>query len=356
MKVLRLIPVLDFGGVESRFTLQSREWHDHQIKVEYCCFWKDGVAAQAIRDAGGTVYVLGEDPSVRNPQATAKLLALLKEHRFDIIHASIGEANFHAALCSKLGPWKTIIEETGLPQRRLRNRLVHAALYQLVDQIVAVSQKSADYVLDREWAPRQKVRVINNPARREFFGQSARSYNPNRVVFRAVGRLESVKNLTTLVDAFAAAHQVNPSICLEIYGSGSEHDLIASRIAANSAEAYISLNGFAANISSLHKTTDWLLLPSLSEGFSVAACEALAMGVPVVASAVGGNSEILGPIDSRLLIPSTQVKPWTEAIIDAAEISPKDYEELRGKAHLSAARFHPDAYIGKLAALYTSVG
>src|SRR5699024_4120546 len=135
IRVLRLIPVLDFGGVESRFVMQARNWNTSSMHVEYATFWRDGAAAQKIRALNATLHVLGTSPSIRNPRATWALLRLMQENQYDVVHSSIGEANFHNLLCAPLGRWKTIIEEAGIPERRLRNRLIHRGLYAFADRI-----------------------------------------------------------------------------------------------------------------------------------------------------------------------------------------------------------------------------
>src|SRR5262249_30238894 len=141
-----------------------------------CTFWKKGAAARMIERRGTTVDNLGCDPSIRNPQATWALTRYLRWTRPDVLHASIGEANFHAALVGRpSGVQATIMEEQGLPDRRLPARLVHAGLYRRVDAVVAASEAARRYVLEREWAPSQRVHLLHNCARPEFFTADQRA-------------------------------------------------------------------------------------------------------------------------------------------------------------------------------------
>src|SRR4051812_22494897 len=94
-RVVRLLPTLDFGGVESRAILQS-ELHDRErLDLRVCTFHRAGAAADAIRALGIPVDVLGQDPRIRNARASLALAAYLLRTKPDIVHASIVEANFH---------------------------------------------------------------------------------------------------------------------------------------------------------------------------------------------------------------------------------------------------------------------
>lgn len=355
MKVLRLIPVLDFGGVESRFVLQASTWTSPHIHVEYCTFWKDGASADRLRELGATVHVLGQDPSIRNPKATLALYHLAQKGGFDIIHSSIGEANFHNMLVGAGTPWKTIIEEAGIPSRRLRNRLIHSVLYRSCDAIIAVSQASADYLLKDEWAPKRSVQVIPNAIRPEFFeAESPTSSRGSPAMFRAVGRLTAVKNYPMLVRAFAKAHQRNPDIRLEIVGEGEDRPLLESLIHELNASSFIMLRGFISDIVALHKDTDFFLMPSLSEGFGLAAAEPMAMGIPGLGSRVGGLYTVFGPLADEWLLDAKDIAGWAQSIVRLARMDASQYETSVTSFNAQALRFHPERYIDALTELYLS--
>ena len=357
MKVLRLIPVLDFGGVESRFTMQARLWSAPDIHVEYCTFWHPGAAAERLHQLGAKVRVLKQNPAVRNPKATLALLRLLRELRPDVVHSSIGEANFHNMFCAPWGPWKTIIEEAGIPNRKLRNRLVHGALYRACDRIVAVSPASADYMIDHEWAPKDRVQVIPNAIRTAFYEQPRehrRLAAPR--LFRAVGRLAAVKNYAMLIRAFAKAHQTAPHIRLEIAGDGEERPALEALIRELHAEDFIALRGFVSDVAELHRDTDFFLMPSLSEGFGLAAAEPMAMGIPGYGSRVGGLFTVFGELADDWLLDATDEHAWAQGITRLAELTQAAYEDTSRRFMREATRFSPQRYIADLEALYRSVG
>lgn len=354
LRVLRLAPVLDFGGVESRFVMQRREWSTEDIHVDYACFWKDGDAADKIRATGQRVYVLNQNPSIRNAKATYALWRFLRAKQYDVVHASIGEANFHAMLCARLGPWRTIIEEAGIPQRTLRNRLIHAGLYTLPDRIVCVSQAGADNIVQNEWAPRRKIQVIHNAIDAVHFG-ALQNRQPNRTLFRAVGRLTPVKNFDGLIRAFHIAAQNQPNIHLEIIGEGAERPVLEALIQTLNLQAHVTLLGFRDDVARLHQTTGWLLMPSHREGFGLVAAEAMAAGVPVLASGAGGLREVLGDLAHDWTVPAEDSAAWGARIVQLAQMDDATYQNVSAKFRAQAERFRPQQYRMELERLYRNV-
>lgn len=351
LRILRVIPVLDFGGVESVFLTQAQHWDNADMSIEYLTFWEDGHIATEMRKLGARVHALNVDPSIRNPRATTALWSFLRKHNPDVVHSAIGEANFHAMLCAKLGPWKTIIEEAGLPQRRFQNRLIHRALYTLTDKILCVSQAGADNLHTREWAPRKKTVVVHNPIDAQYF-LTPNTRTPNRTLFRAVGRLTPVKNFDGLIRAFHIAVQNQPDIRLEIIGEGAERPTLEALIRALNLQAHVTLLGFRGDVAELHQTTGWLLMPSHREGFGLVAAEAMAAGVPVLASGAGGLCEVLGGLAQDWTIAAEDSAAWGARIVQLARIDNNAYQSLSADFRAQAERFRPQRYVDELAELY----
>lgn len=352
--VVRLIPVLDFGGVESIFVLQSKLIDRTAFDFRVCTFWKKGAAAREVEAAGVPVDELDVNPSIRNPKATLALARYLRARRPDVVHASIGEANFHAALVSKLAGTKaTIIEEQGLPARGRGGRWVHAALYRGVDAIVGVSGTSCAYVIDREHAPRERVHKIYNCARSEFFTprpERLRSAAPFKVL--VVGRLVEVKNHAMLLRAFAGLVRKHPSARLQIAGDGPLRQQTEQLIVELGLTQNVDLLGFRNDILALLQAADVFVLCSLSEGCSLALAEAMAAGTPVIGSEVGGIPEVMQDVGREWLVPSTDESAWTDALTRMAELSADQRAELGRRAAQVAERFAPSKHISEVQGLY----
>jgi len=353
-RIVRLIPVLDFGGVESIFVLQSKLIDRTSFDFRVCTFWKKGAAARDVEAAGIEVDELGVDPSIRNPGAARRLISYLRRTKPDVVHASIGEANFHAALVSKLcGVPATIIEEQGLPTRKRLGRLVHAGLYRRVDAVVGVSGTSCAYLTEREWAPRAKVHKIYNCARSEFFTarpEQAAGERPFTALL--VGRLVEVKNHERLLRALPAVVERHPTFRLQIAGEGPLREKMLELIAQLGLTNNVEMLGFRSDILSLLQGADVFLLPSLSEGCSLALAEAMAAGTPVIGADVGGIPEVMREVGERWLIPSTDIQAWSRALLAMVDLSEDERRALGQTAAEVAKRFSPETNIAAIQQLY----
>lgn len=355
--VVRLIPVLDFGGVESRFVLLSRLIDRESFDFRVCTFWKDGAAAQKVRDLGVPVDVLSVDPAVRNPRATLALFDYLREQRPDVVHSTIGEANYHNAMVAKLSGVKaTIIEESGLPNRKLPGRLVHAALYRRVDAIVAVSKTSLRYMKEREYAPSKKLRVIYNSARPEFFEALERPTLAKRADSRftilTAGRLAAVKNHALFLRALRQVVQRHANVRFVIAGEGplrAQTELLAKELGL---ERHVEFLGFQDDVRGLLLNADVFVLPSLSEGCSVALAEAMATATPVIGADVGGIPEVMGSLGAEWLPAADDLPGWVRALSQMIELSEAERRALGERARAAAQPFAPAHNVSAVQSMY----
>lgn len=317
IKLIRLIPVLDFGGVETVFELWSQVIDRERYDVRICTFWKAGAAADAIRKAGIPVDVLNVDPSIRNPRASWTLARYLRHVRPDILQASIGEANFHAALVGKMcGVPIVMIEEHGIPNRPLPYRLVHAVLYRMVDAVIGVSQVALDYVVKREYAPRARTRLLYNAIADQYFApiQPPPQKHGADFQFVTVGRLHPVKNQQRLIQAFAEVARLYPNVSLTIVGGGDMHAELECLISDLRLTKRVTLAGYRGDVKAIVENADCFLFPSLTEAFGIGAVEAMARGLPTIASSGGALPEIVGDLGPEWIIDPYDIKGWSRAM------------------------------------------
>jgi glycosyltransferase involved in cell wall biosynthesis len=354
IKILRLVPVLDFGGVESIVALQAQLLDHERFALTVCTFWKDGNAAARIRDLGITVDVLGVDPSIRNPAATLALARYLARTKPHIIHASIGEANLHAALVGKLHDPRcaVIMEETGLPNRRPVGRLVHAILYRLVDRVIGVSDASCRYVIAREYAPPSRVVCLYNVAKEEYFAPLQARPPREEIRFLCVGRLVPVKNHAMLIAAFAQVFEAHPHTRLTIAGDGPLGDALAAQIHALGLGGAVVLAGLRHDIRAMLDDADVFVLPSLSEGLSIALIEAMARGLPVISTTAGGVGDVVAPLGAGWSAPAQSPDLWVEQMARLAALDHEQRRELGLRARARAEDFHPNTHKMRLEGLY----
>lgn len=356
---MRLVPTLDFGGVESRLQLQGQLARDRGYRMVVCTFGSAGAAARNLREAGVRVDDLAVAPSIRNPRASAALFKHLRRVRPRVLHSSIVEANFHSLVVARAaGVRSLVVEEVGTPTHKWLARQAFRRLYRRADRIVCVSRAISRYVIGTDGAPEDRVRVIHNCAHPRFFPEPRTPPlrrapgEPFRLL--AVGRLHPVKNHATLIDAMALLRARRDDVELDLVGEGPLSDALRSQVAEAGLERCVHILGYRDDIQALLARADAFVLPSLSEGCSISLIEAMASATPCVGSTVDGIHEVLG---EELAAPWTFPHDDAEAMADVLEaIVRLDDPARRALALATQARayeeFSPSAYMDRLDRLY----
>jgi glycosyltransferase involved in cell wall biosynthesis len=190
------------------------------------------------------------------------------------------------------------------------------------DGVVCVSRSQADRV--RRWGvPARLLHVILNSIDPTPFNSpppDAREVvrrffpHPPRLVVGAAGRLSPEKGFDLLIAAAAEIVRRHPDVGFLICGDGPSRPQLAGQIAALGLQEKVVLAGFRGDLERLVPGWDLSVLSSRTEGLPVAVLEALAAGVPVVATAVGGTPEAVADGTDGFLIPRDDVRTLTARI------------------------------------------
>lgn len=131
-----------------------------------------------------------------------------------------------------------------------------------------------------------------------------------------VGRLAREKGLDTLVDAWPAVLAAFPEARLTLIGEGPEQPALEERIARQGLAAAIGLPGALDDPTGRLRGSDLFVLPSREEGMSVALLEAMALGVPLVATAIPGNRRLIQDFKHGRLVPPDDPAALARGVID----------------------------------------
>ena len=358
LRVVRLLPALDFGGVESRVVLQAKLHDRTRFDLQVVALGNSGDAAQRIRAAGVPVHVLGVRPAPRSVQATLAVRQCLAELRPHVLHSSIAEGNFHASMATLLArPPVLFAEEVGVPDHGLAARLVFRFAYRRGDAAIGVTKAVCDYMQRVDGCPRDRVQLIYNCAGPDFFPappvsrQERASGEPFKMLM--VGRLVSVKNHDTLLRAFAQVTRRHPAVVLQIAGTGPLEASMRSLVDELGVRDQVELLGFRSDVQELLRGADLFVLPSLSEGCSISLIEAMASGTPAIGSKVPGIEEVLGPLAAEATCPATDVEKWVELLERYVTLPAGELRALGQRAQERAyAQFSPQAYVSNVERLY----
>ncbi|HVY27453.1 MAG TPA: glycosyltransferase [Polyangiaceae bacterium] len=356
MRVVRVLPELDFGGVESRVSVQSMLHDRDAYELSVCAFHKDGAAARNIREQGLRVDVLGVSPAPRNPAAPLALARYLRRLKPDVVHASIAEANLHALVAGTLARVPVrIAEETGMPEHSRVARNVYRGVYQLASSVVGVSRAVCDYVRDVDNAPKDRVRLIYNCAGQRYFPEP-RPELPERhgptLTLLLVGRLVPVKNHLFFMGVLQRLLPEFPQVRVQIAGDGPLRAELA-RSVAGGLSAQVELLGARDDVPALLSRADVFALPSLSEGCSVSLIEAMASGAHAIGSDVAGIREVMGPLAAEWTAPPSDAGAWERLLRRTFSLGAAERLAVTRRAQARAyAEFSPRVYVATLETMY----
>jgi sugar transferase (PEP-CTERM/EpsH1 system associated) len=197
-----------------------------------------------------------------------------------------------------------------------------------VSRYVFVSRDLADWWATKIGIPSDKMSVIHNGVDVKLFSPAEKrldlfptSFAPPAVfVIGAIGRLAKVKDQVTLTRAFLRLLELRPGlrskVRLVIVGDGSLRTDIEGLLRSANAHELAWLPSFRDDAVDLYRAFSVFVLPSRSEGISNTLLEAMASGLPVVATRVGGNPEIVEEGRSGKLVPARDPDAMAAALLD----------------------------------------
>lgn len=319
---------LNPGGTEKLIVEMSLAFAS-EFDVAVMCLDEPGLWAAELRAKGIPVHCLWRQPGL-DLAMPVRLANHFRRSNTQIIHAHQCTPWFYAALSRLLhSAPRLLLEEHGRffpevqnPKRVFVNRLL---VRKLTHRFVAVSSDIRMRLQRYEGLNAERIEVIYNGAKADsLLGSDARAalrnelgFEPGCFVVGTVGRFDPIKNLPLLVASLACVGMQVDTLRGLLVGHGPVFSEICSLIEETGLHDRIRLTGFRDDARRLIQCMDLFVLSSFSEGTSMALLEAMAAGVPVVVTSVGGNPEIV--IDSKTgwVVPSNSVEALSAAILDS---------------------------------------
>ena len=247
---------------------------------------------------------------------------------------------------------------------RRRYRWLRRSLSPLVDRFVALSRELEEYLVDSVGVPSSKVVRIGNGVDLEKFRPAAFGREPlpdggpfdpsGRVVIGSVTRMQEVKDPLTLARAFVLLVQRGfaSRACLVLVGDGPLREEVRNVLSEADAYRHAWLMGSREDVPSLLRSFDVFALSSRVEGISNTILEAMASGLPVAATRVGGNDELVEDGVTGALVPSRD--PEALAGVLARYIDEKGLREEQGRAGRARAEkeFGLEAMVARYLGVY----
>jgi glycosyltransferase involved in cell wall biosynthesis len=337
-----MVRSLGHGGTERQVTEFARSLDRTRFQVHVGCFEDGGFRADELRAEGVPVFRMAMHSflSADTPRAFSKLRKYVRANRICLVHTFDHPMNVFGIPAARalrvpvvLGSQRShrdLIPSKYLPIIRLGDRLADG----IVVNCEAVRQHLiADYAV-----PADRIHVCYNTLDTQRFAAGLRS-RPEELmqaslVIGSVSVLRAVKDVPTLVDAFAAIHGRFPGLRLAIVGDGPEREKIEARLDALGIRGKTVLASSTSHVEKWLRGIDVFVIPSLTEGLSNSLMEAMACGCAVVASRTGGNPELVRHLETGLLFTPGDVEDLARQLSIFLE-SP----ETRARVSAEASRF-----------------
>lgn len=369
--IVHVLDRLSVGGMETvavSLIEHSRDRYDHCV----ICLrgWDEGRLYDRLQAHGVSVQTVDKRPG-KDVMAYVRLRRMLRELRADIVHSyNIGAID--AAVCARLAGIRCVVHaehgrDADDPQgRNAKYRWLRRALSPLISAFIPVSKDLARWLANDIGIPQKKIRLIYNGIDVDRYGRCGEGRAvlpagfapPGCMVIGSVGRLDRVKAYDVLLDAFAKVvaarheHANSPDPRLIIVGGGSEESALAGRTRELGIAPLVWLAGERDDVARLLQSMDVYVCSSIAEGMALTILEAMATGLPVVATAVGGNPELVLTDETGSLVPAADAVALAQAINDGFTQPEVLRRQGRAGCNRAQAVFSIAAMVSGYCALY----
>lgn len=336
LKVIQVIPTLDFGGIETHRFLIAKYHNPKDYNLSFCCLSNSGTTADKIEKLGYPITYFHENIKIPNVTLLVKLYKLFRQERPDVVHACAAEGNFHAIIAAYFaGVPIRIAEEVGLPSQSNKAKKVFRYVYSFASVVIGVSEKVSNYLLTENNVPSSKVKTIYNPFDIELYSNIDLIGNIKNKKFTivSVGRLVHEKNHLFLIKSIKKVCEKYSNIQLNIVGDGILKKELEIYIKNHDLQDCVELMGFREDIPQILRKSDLFILPSKVEGLGIALIEAMATGVLVIGTDIGGIPEIIIRNEAKgWLVPSDDIESMSQTIDKVINLSEKEKVKIRNNA------------------------
>jgi glycosyltransferase involved in cell wall biosynthesis len=327
LKILHLDPEIAWGGGESQviglLSYLSRRGHQNHLLSH-----PEGLLFKEAQRIGIAAFPL----SVRNEldlRPVFSLRRLIREEGYDVAHFHTKRAHALALWLGRAHPGVRFVVTRRMDYPVKRNWYTHYLYNVCVDGVVAISTKIAALLVEGG-VRREKIRVIHSGVEPGAFQiVQAEADNSSFPVIGTVAVLEERKGHPFLLQAAAHLKQQGHRLRYRIAGDGSQRERLQKLALELGLSEDIEFVGFIRDVPDFLSSIDIFVLPSLFEGLGVAVLEAMAAGKPVVATDVGGLSELVDDRRTGLLVPPRDSRALARAISDL--VSKRDLLREMGK-------------------------
>lgn len=326
LRITHFVENMERGGLERAVIdlIAAQREAGHECRL--VCLFDRGILADELSASGVSVEICDKRTGA-DFRALRRARDLLRGG--GVLHTHNAAAHYHAVLASAGLPLQRVVNTRhgmGESNPRSRREWLYRRSMARTDYAVAVCETARRHLQNNGVSPRSALLSIPNGIRTEGFraaGDAARArlreqlaLAPESRVIGTVGRLEPVKDQANLIRAFRQVRLSVPEAVLLLVGDGALRSELESVAAAEGVAGATRFLGDRSDVPQLLQGLDLFALSSVSEGYSIALLEACAAQLPIVATDVGGNREIVRDRSNGLLVPARDADALAAALTE----------------------------------------
>ncbi|MCS7058376.1 MAG: glycosyltransferase [Meiothermus sp.] len=312
-RVLLLVTSLGHGGAETQVVELGRGLAQLGWAVRVVCMVPPGPKAQDLAQAGIPVDSLEMQPGRPSLKGFTRMVRLVRKFQPQVLHAHMVHANLLARL---VRPFVRVPVVLCTAHNIIEGGRWRELAYRLTDSLCDLTTQVSEAGLERYLRvgaipPRRGLYIPNgvdpkrfapDPAVRQPLRQRLGAQD-GEFVWLAVGRFVEAKDYPNLLRAFAGVVQAHPEARLWLVGQGPLLEPMKELVGSFGLEEKVRFLGARGDVPSLMNAADAYVMSSAWEGMPMVLLEAAAVGLPIVATDVGGNREVVEQGKNGLLVP-----------------------------------------------------
>lgn len=312
-RVVHVTGCLEMGGQEKLLIEFARHADRRRFELRFVSLAGRGALAADLEALGWPVTALDAPPGLR-PGLVGTLVRLFRAWGAQVVHTHNERPLIYAAPAAKLARVRRVIHTkhgrgTGNSRRQL---WLTALAARFANEFVGVADDCARLAV-AQGVPARRVRTLHNGIDTRRFAYRGPCPDGPAVL---VARLCPEKDVPTLLDAVALAVSRRPDFRLQIAGDGICLPELRRRAAELNLDGHVAFLGMVDDVPALLAGARLLVLSSISEGVSLTLLEAMACGLPVIATRVGGTPEVVADGATGLLVPPRDPSALAAALLE----------------------------------------
>jgi glycosyltransferase involved in cell wall biosynthesis len=339
MHIAQLVNTLEIGGLERMAVDLALGLRRRGHAVSVFCLRFSGPLEAPLRDAGVQVISLNK-PEGFHISSLRRLASQFAALGLDVVHTHNPLVHHYGMLAARMARVPALINTRhglGNFPRSAKTEAIYEATSLFTDRIVSVSKHADAYFRTHSRIAAHKLTTVYNGIPTEVFAPSNGHRKPQQdFVFGSVGRLAEVKNYRGMIEAFATVLKARPQCRLEVLGDGPLRQSLEAASEQLGVADSVRFRGASADVSGFLHQIDAFVLNSESEGSPMTILEAMASGLPVIATRVGGIPELIETSGCGWLCGPSQSGELAEAMVAAIDSPQRQEMGRRGLEHVLA--------------------